>query len=74
MKSVIFLLAFIPVALAAQNIDTVHAGDGKLNLKYLPAGTQRYLVYIKNKEGQKKNIWLGKELLLPNNGKAGRLY
>ena len=27
-------------------------------MKYLPSGTQRYLVYLKMKDGQKKNLWL----------------
>lgn len=49
--------------------DTIRPGN--LNLKYLPAGTQSYLVYIKTKEGDKKNIWLWERTVShePFNGK-----
>jgi hypothetical protein len=59
-KTSAFILAIIvsSVLHAQNNIDTIHAGDGKLDLKYLPTGTQRYLVYIKTKDGDKKGIWL----------------
>ena len=55
---IILFLAFIAVSysLAAQNkVDTIRGGQ--FNLKYLPAGTQQYLVYL-TKDGVKKNIWL----------------
>ncbi|HEV7780182.1 MAG TPA: hypothetical protein VGO58_02900 [Chitinophagaceae bacterium] len=40
---------------AQNNTDTIRAG--KFDMKYLPDGTQQWLVYIK-KDGVKKNIWL----------------
>jgi hypothetical protein len=49
------LFAYLPGF--TQKIDTIHAGNGQLSLRYLPLGTQRYLVYIK-REGQTRNIWL----------------
>lgn len=60
MRNAVFLLAIILTTSlqAQQTTDTIHAGDGKLKLEYLPTGTQRYLVYIKTKEGQKRSIWL----------------
>ncbi len=50
------LLLIVSTFLSAQNnTDTIRAGQ--LELKYLPTGTQQWLVYIK-KDGAKKNIWL----------------
>lgn len=44
------------VLVAQQPADTIR--PGMLQLKYLPEGAHSYLVYIKTKEGQKRNIWL----------------
>jgi hypothetical protein len=52
----ILLLSCSKLASAQPAADTIRAGQ--FNLKYLPSGTQNYLVYIKTKEGVKKNIWL----------------
>ncbi len=52
----IILCTLAGLSVQAQKTDTIHAGD--LDLRYLPSGTQRYLVYIKTKENEKKNIWL----------------
>jgi hypothetical protein len=58
MRSIIlFVLLFTSALLSAQSKpDTIRAGQ--FQLKYLPLGTSNYLVYIKNKEGAKRNIWL----------------
>jgi hypothetical protein len=57
MRILSLLLLLNSTTLFAQNnIDTIRAGQ--FDLKYLPMGTQQYLVYIKNKDGVKKNIWL----------------
>lgn len=45
------------IAFSQASIDTIRVGDGQLQLKYLPAGTERYLVYIE-KDKVKKSVWL----------------
>lgn len=54
--SLILLLSISTFIAAQNNTDTIHAGE--LLLKYLPSGTQQFLVYINTKDGAKKNIWL----------------
>lgn len=58
MRIAVFILFMISAqSLLAQNsTDTIRAGG--LDLKYLPTGTQQFLVYIKGKDGAKKSIWL----------------
>lgn len=56
-KSLLLPAVVVAASLSAQQTDTIHAGDGQLDLRYLPAGTQRYLVYLKTND-TKKNIWL----------------
>lgn len=56
------LTLFISIILAnavsaQQSIDTIHAGDGQLNLDHLPLGKQQYLVYLV-RDNQKRSIWL----------------
>lgn len=52
----------LPLLLAINSLnaqspaDTIRPGD--LQMKYLPAGKQSYLVYIVTKDGRKKSIWL----------------
>lgn len=59
MKAILLVIALTAITtVQSQNTDTIHAGDGQLNLARLPKGTQCYLVYIKTAEGKKRNIWL----------------
>jgi len=62
-KICLFLLLMLAArAVEAQKVDTIHAGDGKLKLKYALEGNQRYIVYL-NMDGKKRNIWIWERAL-----------